>query len=148
MGISILISPQLKKKCTEFITCTYNFKNLAVVSTIKTLQNNNKKEKKKQHVHCSLEDIEALGKPRRLSPVAASTNENKYNYSPSQCCVFKCMWNPRISGSRNAKLSTTFDETAVPTNPISVMSHANSRPAFVISINPDVRTSAFKRGII
>jgi hypothetical protein len=38
-------------------------------------------------VHCSLADIEALGKPRRLSPVAAFANENKYNYSPSdsQC---------------------------------------------------------------
>jgi hypothetical protein len=61
-------------------------------------------------MHCSLAYIEDLGKPRRLSPVAAFANENKYNYRFSVLRFLKiCMWNPRISGSGNAKLSTAFD---------------------------------------
>jgi hypothetical protein len=54
--------------------------------------------------------MEAFGEPHRLGPVAAFLNENKYNYSLSQCAFFKnCMWNPGVSGSGNAKLSTAFD---------------------------------------
>jgi hypothetical protein len=61
-------------------------------------------------VHCSLAHIEAFGKPHRLGSVTAFLNENKYNYSSSQCAFFlNCMWNPRVSGSGNAKLSTAFD---------------------------------------
>jgi hypothetical protein len=40
-------------------------------------------------VQCSVAHIEALGKPRRLEPVAAFVDENEYNYSSSQCCDFK-----------------------------------------------------------
>ena len=40
-------------------------------------------------MHCSVAHIEALGKPRRLGPVAASSYEYIYDYSSSQCCVFK-----------------------------------------------------------
>jgi hypothetical protein len=52
-----------------------------------TLEKEEKKEKKK-HVHCSLAHIEAFGQPHRLGPVAASSNENKYNYSSSRVRVF------------------------------------------------------------
>jgi hypothetical protein len=51
-----------------------------------------KKERKNQHVQCSLAHIEAFGKPHRLGPVAASSNENKYNYSSSQFAFFKVVW--------------------------------------------------------
>ena len=40
-------------------------------------------------MYCSLAHIEAFGKPHRLGPVAAFLNENKYNYSSSQCAFFK-----------------------------------------------------------
>ena len=33
-------------------------------------------------MHCSLAHIEALGKPRRLGPITAFVNENKYTQSP------------------------------------------------------------------
>ena len=61
-------------------------------------------------MHCSLVHIEAFGEPHRLGPVEAFPNENKYNHSSSQYTFFKnCTWNPRVSGSGNAKLSTAFD---------------------------------------
>ena len=62
-------------------------------------------------MHCSLAHIGALKKPRRLDPVATSSNKHKNNHSSSQYCVFllNCMRNPRVSVLGNAKLSTAFD---------------------------------------
>jgi hypothetical protein len=51
-----------------------------------------KSKKKKKHMHFSFAVIEALGKPRRLSLVAASANENKYNYSHLGAAFFKTVW--------------------------------------------------------
>ena len=36
-------------------------------------------------MHCSLAHIEAFGKPRRLGPVAAFLNENKYSTTVLSC---------------------------------------------------------------
>ena len=49
------------------------------------MENRKEEEKKgkKQHAHCFLVRIEDLGTPRRLDAVAASSYENKYNYSSS-----------------------------------------------------------------
>ena len=48
MGISILIRTPAQIKCIEFTTCKYNFKNFAVRSTIKTVENTLEKEEKKK----------------------------------------------------------------------------------------------------